>query len=232
MAEEEKKNILERIFGKVDSGTVIRGLWGAILPHLGPLITEQTRKRIASGIPDERLKGILASVAGTFANLLEKGGGLYREILSDIFENLSYGLGRGRPGEVPREAPPESKPPSLETLRVIKQDTSIQNKRIFLETFISPPLRDKIKEIKDEDVDLFIDTLIRIQELHQEIQKEFKVEVPLRELWSGIREGFSKLYEALREKYPEAKEAVKKQRDEFLRGFKEGWQKGRKKGLL
>jgi len=228
MAEEEKKNILERIFGKVDPETVIRGIWGAILPHLGPVITKQTREKIASRIPNERVKGILASVAGTFANLLEKGGGLYREILSDILENVSYGLGRGRPGEVPREEPLERRLPSLETLRAIRQDPSIQNKRIFLESFVSPPLRDKVKEIKDEDVDLFIDTLIRIQELHQAIQKEFKIEVALRELWSGISEGFTKLYETLRAKYPEVKTAAEQKRGEVWERMKKAWEKGKR----
>jgi hypothetical protein len=232
MAKDEKKNILGIIFGKVDSETVIRGLWGAILPHLGPLISEQTRKRIVSVIPNERLKDILASVFGAFANLLEKGGGLFREILSDILENVSYGLGRRRPGEAPRELPPERRLPSLETLRAIRQDPSIQNKRIFLESFVSTPLRDKVKEIKDEDVDLFIDTLIRLQELQQEIKKEFKIELSLRELWSAISQCFNKLNEALKEKYPEAKKEIRRQRDEFLRGFKEGWEKGRKKGLI
>jgi hypothetical protein len=232
MAEEKKKNIFEMIFGKVDQETVIRGLWGALLPHLGPIITEQTRKKIASVLPEERLKGILASVTGSLANLLEKGGGLYREIFSDILENVSYGLGKGKSGEVSKEIPSEKILPSLETLRAIKQDTSIQNKRIFLESFISLPLRDKVKEIKDEDIDLFIDTLIRLQEFQQEVKKEFKIEVSLKELWSGISEGFNKLYETLRTKYPEIKKEAQKQKNEFLRGFKEGWQKGRKKGLI
>jgi hypothetical protein len=232
MAQEEKKDIFRSVFG-VDQDTVIRTIWGFVLPYIGPKISEIAERSIAERIPNETIKNILASLAGAGAQIFEKGGGVWREMFSDVLENITYGIRGERPGvRAPREVPPERGLPSLKTLRAIRQDPSLQNKKIFLESFVSPPLRDKVKEIKDEDVDLFIDTLIRLQELQQEIRREFRVEVPLRELWSGIREGFNKLYETLKERYPEAKEEIRRQRDEFLRGLKEGWQKGRKKGLL
>jgi hypothetical protein len=232
MAQEEKKDIFRRVFG-VDKDTSIRTIWGFILPHIGPKISDIVERSIAERIPNETIKNILASFTGAGAQILERGGGVLREAFSDVLENITYGIRGERLGaRAPKEAPTERRLPSLETLRAIKQDPSIQNKRIFLESFVSPPLRDKVKEIKDEDVDLFIDTLIRLQELQQEIKKEFRVEVPLQELWSAINQGFSKLYESLKEKYPEVKEEIKIQKNQFLRGFKKGWQKGRKKGLL
>jgi hypothetical protein len=232
MAQEEKKDIFRRVFG-IDKDTVIRTIWGFVLPHIGPKISDIAARSIAERVPNETIKNILASLAGAGAQILEKGGGVWREMFSDVFENITYGIRGERPGaRAPREVQPERRLPSIETLRAIREDPSIQNKRIFLESFASPPLRDKVKEIKDEDIDLFIDTLIRLQELQQEIRKEFKTEVPLRELWSAISQGFNKLYEALKEKYPEAKEEIKRQIDEGRRGWDEGRRKFRGKGLL
>jgi hypothetical protein len=232
MAQEEKKDIFRLVFG-VDQDTVIRTIWGFVLPHIGPKISDIAERSIAERIPNETIKNILASLAGAGAQILEKGGGVWREMFSDVLENITYGIRGERPGvRAPREIPPERRLPSLETLRAIREDPSIQNKRIFLESFVSPPLRDKVKEIKDEDVDLFIDTLIRLQELQQELRREFRVEVPLRELWSGISEGFTRLYETLRGKYPEVKEEVRRQIDEGRRGWEEGRRRFRGKGLL
>jgi hypothetical protein len=232
MAQEEKKDIFRLVFG-VDQDTVIRTIWGFVLPHIGPKISDIAERSIAERIPNETIKNILASLAGAGAQILEKGGGVWREMFSDVLENITYGIRGERPGvRAPREVPPERRLPSLETLRAIREDPSIQNKRIFLESFVSPPLRDKVKEIKDEDVDLFIDTLIRLQELQQELRREFRVEVPLRELWSGISEGFTRLYETLRGKYPEVKEEVRRQIDEGRRGWEEGRRRFRGKGLL
>jgi hypothetical protein len=232
MAQEEKKDIFRLVFG-VDQDTVIRTIWGFVLPHIGPKISDIAERSIAERIPNETIKNILASLAGAGAQILEKGGGVWREMFSDVLENITYGIRGERPGvRAPREVPPERRLPSLETLRAIREDPSIQNKRIFLESFVSTPLRDKVKEIKDEDVDLFIDTLIRLQELQQELRREFRVEVPLRELWSGISEGFTRLYETLRGKYPEVKEEVRRQIDEGRRGWEEGRRRFRGKGLL
>jgi hypothetical protein len=232
MAQEEKKDIFRLVFG-VDQDTVIRTIWGFVLPHIGPKISDIAERSIAERIPNETIKNILASLAGAGAQILEKGGGVWREMFSDVLENITYGIRGERPGvRAPREIPPERRLPSLETLRAIREDPSIQNKRIFLESFVSPTLRDKVKEIKDEDVDLFIDTLIRLQELQQELRREFRVEVPLRELWSGISEGFTRLYETLRGKYPEVKEEVRRQIDEGRRGWEEGRRRFRGKGLL
>jgi hypothetical protein len=232
MAQEEKKDIFRLVFG-VDQDTVIRTIWGFVLPHIGPKISDIAERSIAERIPNETIKNILASLAGAGAQILEKGGGVWREMFSDVLENITYGIRGERPGvRAPREIPPERRLPSLETLRAIREDPSIQNKRIFLESFVSPPLRDKVKEIKDEDVDLFIDTLIRLQELQQELRREFRVEMPLRELWSGISEGFTRLYETLRGKYPEVKEEVRRQIDEGRRGWEEGRRRFRGKGLL
>jgi hypothetical protein len=232
MAQEEKKDIFRLVFG-VDQDTVIRTIWGFVLPHIGPKISDIAERSIAERIPNETIKNILASLAGAGAQILEKGGGVWREMFSDVLENITYGIRGERPGvRAPREIPPERRLPSLETLRAIREDPSIQNKRIFLESFFSTPLRDKVKEIKDEDVDLFIDTLIRLQELQQELRREFRVEVPLRELWSGISEGFTRLYETLRGKYPEVKEEVRRQIDEGRRGWEEGRRRFRGKGLL
>jgi hypothetical protein len=232
MAQKDKEDIFRRVFG-ADQDTVIRTIWGFLLPHIGPKISEIAARSITERVPNETVKNIFASLAGAGAQIFEKGGGLWREVFSDILENITYGIRGERPGSrLPREIPSEERLPSLDTLKAIKEDPSIQNKKIFLESFVSPPLRDKVKEIKDEDVDLFIDTLIRLQELQQEIKKEFKIEVPLRELWSAISQGFNKLNEALKEKYPEAKEEIKRQIDEGRRGWDEGRRKFRKKGLL
>jgi hypothetical protein len=222
---EETKSIFEKILGKADRDFVVRVLWGFILRRLSPFLREKIGKSIGESTPSPVLREAIADLLTVFAQIFEKGGGLLRDIAADIFENIAGGVKINKEKGFVIEL-------SLETLRAIRQDPSLQNKKIFLESFVSPPLRDKVKEIKDEDIDLFIDTLIRLQEIQQEIRREFRAEVPLRELWSAISQGFNKLNEALKEKYPEAKEEIRRQKREFLRGLKEGWQKGRKKGLI
>jgi len=60
-----------------------------------------------------------------------------------------------------------------------------------------------------------------------------KVGEKLKEIIKVINEqGLQKAIEFIRAKYPEVKTAAQRQRDEFLRGLKEGWQQGRKKGLI
>jgi hypothetical protein len=222
---EDTKSTFENIFGKVDRDFVTRLLWGFILKRLSPFLREKIGKSIGESVPSPVLREAITDLFTMIAQILEKGGGLWRDIASDIFENISGGVGIKKEKGFVVEL-------SLEILKAIKEDPSIQNKRIFLESFASPPLRDKVKEIKDEDIDLFIDTLIRLQELQEEIKKEFKIELSLRELWSAISQGFNKLNEALKEKYPEAKEEIKRQIDEGRRGWDEGRRKLRGKGLL
>ena len=229
----DKNDIFKKIFGEdVTEEIFIKTVWGVILPHLGPLISQQSRKLLGEKIENEAIKNILASFLGSLIQLFEHHG-VYRDIIADILENVTFGI-RGKKSEDKTLSEISSKISSisLEELEIIKNDPSAQNKRIFLEYLISSSLKEKIKEIKDEDLDLFIDTLINIQKLQKEIKKEFGTEIQLKELWLNINKGFLRFYEKIKEKYPEIKKEVRKQKREFLKGWKEGWREGRKKGLL
>ena len=197
-----------------------------ILGFVRPEIREYARK-LVDVLPSRLRHHMIGRVVGFLAQRVEKMDLLgMEEAISDAMEIISDEITK----EIRRKAKPEEID-ELEELRKMLEDARKRLKQA-----------ENVEEVRDRIIaelqayEAILEIFKRIEEKY--VPKEerkidwAKVGEKLKEIIKVINEqGLQKAIEFVRTKYPEVKTAAQTQKDEFLRGLKEGWQKG-KKGLI
>jgi flagellar biosynthesis/type III secretory pathway chaperone len=196
---------------------------GAIRPEL-----RKVAQWIVDQLPPALRQEWLGRIMGALAQIVERTEILgIQESISDAIEIISDEIGK----KVRRKAQPEEIDELKETKKILenalerlKQAENVEDEKNRI-----------IAELQAYEAILEIFKTIEEKYVPKEEKKIdwAKIGEKLKEIIKVINEqGIQKAIEFIKEKYPEAKEEIIRQRDEFLRGFKEGWQKGRKKGLI
>jgi hypothetical protein len=198
-----------------------------ILGFFRPEIREYARK-LVDVLPPRLRHPIIGRVVGFLAQRVEKMDLLgMQEAISDTIEIIS--------DEITKEVRRKVKPEEIKELEELRK--MLENARERLKQ------AENVEEVRDRII-AELQAYEAILEIFKTIEEKYvpkeerkidwaKVGEKLKEIIKVINEqGLQKAIEFVRTKYPEVKTAAQRQRDEFLRGLKEGWQTGRKKGLL
>jgi hypothetical protein len=198
-----------------------------ILGFVRPEIREYARK-LVDLLPSRLRHHMIGRVVGFLAQRVEKMDLLgMEEAISDAMEIIS--------DEITKEIRRKAKPEEIDELEELRK--MLENARERLRQ------AENVEEVRDRII-AELQAYEAILEIFKTIEEKYvpkeerkidwaKVGEKLKEIIKVINEqGLQKAIEFVRTKYPEVKTAAQRQRDEFLRGLKEGWQTGRKKGLL
>jgi hypothetical protein len=196
---------------------------GAIRPEL-----RKAAQWIVNQLPPALRQEWLGRIIGALAQIVERTEILgIQESISDAIEIISDEIGK----QVRRKAKPEE----IDELKEIRKILENTKERLRQAENVEDEKNRIIAELQAYESILEVFKTIEEKYVPKEERKIDweRVGERLKEVMKVINEqGIQKAIEFVKEKYPEAKEEIRRQRDEFLRGFKEGWQKGRKKGLL
>jgi Na+/phosphate symporter len=205
-----------------------RILVGAIRPEL-----RKAAQEIVNYLPPALRKEWVGRIVGALAQIIEKTEifGI-QESISDVIEIISDEISK----QVREKKDKKEEIDSMNEIRKMLENT---RERLKQAENVEDEKNRIIAELQAYEAILEIFKTIEEKYVPKEEKKEekkidwAKLEEKLKEIIKVINEqGIQKAIEFIKEKYPEAKEEIIRQRDEFLRGLKEGWEKGRKKGLI
>jgi hypothetical protein len=192
---------------KVDPETVRQ-----LLSLIRPEIIEIADKLVES-LPEDLRKEWISRIMGLIAQHIERmdiGG--FQEAISDVIEIISDEIGR-----------------HAEAVRPKEEEINVTNelKKILRNSQERLGQAENVEEERDRIITELL-AYAQILEFYKAIEQRY---APKQERidWEKT---FEKLRDTLQTTYPKVKEEVKKQLNEFLGAVKEGWQKGRKKGLI
>jgi hypothetical protein len=198
-----------------------------ILGFFRPEIREYSRK-LVDVLPPRLRHHIIGRFIGFLAQRVEKMDLLgMQEPISDAIEIIS--------DEITKEVRRKAKPEEIDELKEIRKILENARERLKQAENVEDEKNRIIAELQAYEAILEIFKTIEEKYVPKEEKKIdwAKLGEKFKEIIKVINEqGIQKAIEFIKEKYPEAKEEIRRQRDEFLRGFKEGWEKGRKKGLI
>jgi intein/homing endonuclease len=198
-----------------------------ILGFFRPEIRERARE-LVNVLPPSLRHQMIGRFIGFLAQRVEKMDLLgMQETISDAIEIIS--------DEITKEVRRKAKPEEIDELKEIRK--ILENARERLRQ------AENVEEVRDriiaelEAYEAILEIFKTIEEKYvpkeeRKIDRE-RVEERLKEVMKFINEqGIQKAIEFIKEKYPEAKEEIKRQIDEGRRGWDEGRRKFRGKGLL
>jgi hypothetical protein len=198
-----------------------------ILGFFRPEIRERARE-LVDVLPPGLRRPIIGRFIGFLAQRVEKMDLLgMQEAISDAIEIIS--------DEITKEVRRKAKPEEIDELKEIRKILENTRERLRQAENIEDEKNRIIAELQAYESILEVFKTIEEKYVPKEERKIdwAKVGERLKEVMKVINEqGIQKALEFIKEKYPEAKEEIKKQKDEFLRGLREGWKKGRKNGLI
>jgi len=203
---------------------LIRQLLGVVRPEIRELA-----HKLLNLLPSQLRKEWIGRIIGFIAQRIEKKNlGGFQESISDAIEIISDEIGK----QVKER---KAKKEEIDAINELKRILENVRERLRQAENIEDEKNRIISELQAyESILEFFKTMEEkyVPKEKRRIDWE-RIFGKLKEIINVINEkGIRRAIEFIREKYPEAKEEVKRQRDEFLRGLKEGWQKGRKKGLI
>lgn len=207
----------------IDWESILRVVWGAILPHLSTILRGKSAQ-VSKEILPEKIRDLIASLIGAGAQIFEKEfKGVHFEILSDIFEQISAGV--KLPVEEKEKARPEERRqryewPTLEELEGIAKGKEVRVKRELLLKFSSSNLKENIEQLSDKEIEDLIDVLIQIEKARRELAK-IGIRLDLKSVFEMLKQTFSKIVSItgkglkevskyIKENYPKLKEYLDK----------------------
>lgn len=198
-----------------------------ILGFFRPEIRERARE-LVNVLPPSLRHQMIGRVIGFLAQRVEKMDLLgMQETISDAIEIIS--------DEITKEVRRKAKPEEIDELKEIRK--ILENARERLRQ------AENVEEVRDRII-AELQAYEAILEIFKTIEEKYvpkeerkidweRVGERLKEVMKFINEqGIQKAIEFIKEKYPEAKEEIKRQIDEGRRGWYEGRRKFRGKGLL
>jgi urease gamma subunit len=197
---------------------------GAIRPEI-----RKAAQWIVDQLPPALRQEWIGRIIGALAQIVERTEILgIQESISDAIEIISDEIGR-------QVREKKAKKEEIDLMNELRKMLENARKRLRQAKNVEE-VRDRIiAELQAYEAILEIFKTIEEKYVPKEERKIdwAKVGERLKEIIKVINEqGLQKAIEFVRTKYPEVKTAAQRQRTEFLRGLKEGWKKGRKKGLI
>ena len=202
---------------------LIRQLLGLVRPEIRDLA-----RRLVRLLPSQLRHPIIGRIVGFLAQRIERMDliGL-QDSLADAVEIMSDEITKQVQNKAPKEKIDE-----LEELKRMLENIRERLKRA-----------ENIEEEKNRII-AELQAYQSILEFFNTIEQKYVPEEKRKIEWEKIfkklgdvinvvnEKGIQKAVEFIKEKYPEARREIKKQKREFLKGLKEGWQKGRKGSLI
>jgi DNA repair exonuclease SbcCD ATPase subunit len=203
---------------------LIRQILGALRPEIRGLA-----RKLVDFLPPQLRKEWVGRIIGFLAQRVEKmdiAG--FQESISDAIEIISDEISK----QV-RER--KAKEEEIDMMREIRKILENARERLRQAENIEDGKNRIIAELQAYESILEVFKTIEEKYVPKEERKIDweKVGERLKEVMKVINEqGIQKALEFLKEKYPEVREEIRRQKREILRGSKRGWQRGRPGGLL
>jgi hypothetical protein len=198
-----------------------------ILGFLRPEIRERARE-LVDVLPPRLRHHMIGRVVGFLAQRVEKMDLLgMQEAISDAMEIIS--------DEITKEVRRKAKPEEIDELKEIRKILENTRERLRQAGNIEDEKNRIIAELQAYESILEIFKTIEERYVPREKRRIDweRIFGKLKEIINVINEkGIKRAYEFLKEKYPEAKEEIRRQKREFSRGFRRVWRRGRQGGLL
>jgi urease gamma subunit len=195
---------------------------GAIRPEI-----RKAAQWIVDQLPPALRQEWIGRIVGALAQIVERTEiwGI-QESISDAIEIISDEIGK-------QVREKKAKKEEIDLMNELRKMLENARERLRQAENVEE-VRDRIiAELQAYEAILEIFKTIEEKYVPKEERKIDWVGEKLKEIIKVINEqGIQRAIEFIRAKYPEVKTAAEIQKDEFLRGLKEGWQKGRKKGLI